>query len=142
MSQLALYQAWIELGRVGESVQLVGIEDPRLLDAFQFLTIALAWDLGRQPDLAAPWMTRALKELGRGRSEYQLAGAMLRQTAPPLPEDVNDLALLPSSKAILCAVLARTFPNQAKPFLDMALAMNVSRDFPFHLVSRSAAPRP
>lgn len=133
------FEALIELARFDQAFKLYTAEDPRLADPIQLLTVSLALKQAGQQAVAETWRTNALQRLARGRAEFRLAHAMLTGSTAPSLGETRDLSLTPSSKAVLLVALAQAFPERRTEFLQEARSLNVSREYPFHLLRRIAS---
>jgi tetratricopeptide (TPR) repeat protein len=130
------FEALVELGKLDDAVKLYPLDGEQAGDAFHYLAASLAFQRAGRPEPARAWQERALKLFNEGSAEHRLAGRMLGASKPPSKEALEDLALLPSSKALFCAALGLKFPGQKTAFFARARVLNVTRNYPFHLVNR------
>ncbi len=127
-------QALVELGRIDE-VAALETQDPD--DPFTLLTRSIAWSLKGDEAKAKELRGKAAELFKAGDRDLVPAAAMLGGAKAPALEAVLDLEGTVQRKAILLAALVRAFPEAGAEFRAAARNLNVSLNFPRHLLSRA-----
>jgi len=102
------------------------------------MVFALAERRAGRTESATVHQTLAEQRMLEGRPGYLRAAQMLRAPDAPSLHEVLQVTLAPQNKAILLLALAQQFPQSSKDFLPAAIKLNVSREFPHHLIKRLA----
>ena len=88
---------------------------------------------------AQEWKRLAVAGLEKDRADHRRAAAALTAVDPPTREQLDEITLHPSYKALLCAALAQAH-QQKRELAELARLLNVRRYPPYHLVDRATAP--
>ena len=104
------------------------------------LSVSLALYVENQPEEAARWRERAIRDLESAPRDARLAATILKAAKPPAAADLERVSVDPEFKALLLALLAERFPAKRAQYIADAKRFNVRRRPPYHLV-RSAIER-
>jgi hypothetical protein len=136
----ARFNALVELGRLPEAVELLKVNDPEHASPFESLALSLAWKNSGNEDQAAAFRKRAIDVLAAGRPDYLTAAEFLKRDQPGSMEELMDVSLPPEQKALFLVAMAQRFPETGPELIKTARNLNVTRDFPFHLINRLCTP--
>ena len=128
-----------ESGRAKEAAPLLEAGKEGFPDPFDTLAFSLACAQAGETALAGTWRTRALSELAEGRADATIAAEMLQREQPAPLAEVLDLSIGARHKAILLVALAEHSSTDATALRALARQLNVTREFPYHLVNQLAA---
>ncbi len=138
----------IELGRLAEAGEAITAQtradDER--DGILDLTMAVAHAAAGDETPARTWMASALARFEKCNDDRRIVGELLARPEPPSPGELEDYTLVPRLKAILLVALAQKHPARRTEFLTFARRLNVTQEFPYHLLNRviktGLAPQP
>jgi tetratricopeptide (TPR) repeat protein len=127
-----------ESGRAKEAAQFLETAQDGFSDPFDALAFSLACARAGETALAETWQTKALGKLTEGRADAAAAAEMLQRAQPVPLAEALDLSLTPRHRAILLVALAEGSPTDAAALRALARQLNVTREFPYHLVNQLA----
>jgi len=127
-----------ESGRVKEAAQLLETAKDGFPDPFDALAFSLACARAGETALAETWRTQSLGKLTEGRTDAAIAAEMLQRAQPVSLAEALDLSLTARHKAILLIALAERSPTDAAALRALARQLNVTHEFPYHLVNQLA----
>jgi len=129
-----------EAGRPQEAAQLIEAGKGGFPDPFDALAFSLACARAGETVLAETWRAWALTHLAEGRADSAIAAEFLQRSQPVSLAEALDLSLTARHRAVLLVALAERSPTDAAALRALARQLNVSREFPYHLVNQLAAP--
>lgn len=127
-----------ESGRVKEAAQLLETAKDGFPDPFDALAFSLACARAGETALVETWRAKALTALAEGRADAAVAAEMLQRARPAPLAEVLDLSIGARHKAVLLVALAERSPTDAAALRALARQLNVTREFPYHLVNQLA----
>jgi tetratricopeptide (TPR) repeat protein len=128
--------ALVELGRLDEAEALAGTRE---LDPVALLTRSIAWGLQGKDARAADLRKKAATLLEKGEAPWAGLARLLSASEPPTVESVMEMDLPPGLKALVLTALGQAFPSSASTFSGAAARLNVSLEYPHHLLARALA---
>ncbi len=105
------------------------LEDPRMA-----LAVSLGLYVENQPEEAARWRERAIRNMEPAPRDLQQATTILKSAKPVPAADLERVNVDPEFKALILALLAERFPAQRAEYVALAGRFNVRRRPPYYLV--------
>jgi tetratricopeptide (TPR) repeat protein len=134
------FYALVELGRLPEAAEMIKAPHDSPPNIVNILSLCAAWKNAGNEVEAAACRDQAVQVLARGRIDEMLAAQFLKRDQPTPLDEIMDLPILPSEKALLLVVQAQRFPKNNAPLLAAARKLNALPQFPYHLLNRLTAP--
>lgn len=114
-------------GRVDETIALPSFRDFLGDAAGPHMMVALAAELAGDTKNAATYRTLAIEKLSIGDPDARRAARILAEGETPAAT-LADVIIHPAEKALLCALLARRYPDKRDHYNALATKLNLSHD--------------
>ncbi|WP_435018610.1 hypothetical protein TA3x_000592 [Tundrisphaera sp. TA3] len=132
---LVRVQSLAAMGRAAEAAAEPATEKEE--DPWTLAAVSLGLALEGDAEGAASWREKAAAILDAATDDNRKAAAILRADAPTPLDRIDRIFFRPGDKALLLAILASRFPDQAAGYREAAARFNVLRLPPYLLVRRA-----
>ena len=128
-------EALLEQGRIADAMKIVKGVAANEKEASWFLTLAIASQQAGDTKAAAEWRGKAVELMKREEKDHVRASAFLERATAPTADEIQEILLPPSDKAILLCALYQLHPEDSA-LAAAARRFNIDLAFPHHLIQR------